>query len=139
MTIPDGVLAAIFVTGILFAIWTSIIIFERLEYNRSKPKSPRVVEYDGPEPIGYDLDEKFWDDPQWEQPPYSSNVPKYMLNYDGILTTNEIRTLNLEHYIQEATTGSSIILSEGMDLKIMDYSGNVVRRIPPYPSVDDHL
>ena len=139
MTIPDGVLAAIFVTGILFAIWTSIIIFERLEHNRSKPKSPRVVEYDGPEPIGYDLDEKFWDDPQWEQPPYSSNVPKYMLNYDGILTTNEIRTLNLEHYIQEATTGSSIILSEGMDLKIMDYTGNVVRRIPPYPSVDDHL
>ena len=139
MTIHDGVLAAIFVTGIVFSVWMCIIIFEHLEYNKSKPKPPRIAKYDGPEPIGYDLNEKFWDDPQWEQPPRSPNVPKYVLNYDNVLTANEVRTLNLEHYIQEATTGSSIILSEGMDLKIMDYSENVVRRIPPYPSVYDHL
>lgn len=139
MTIHDGALASILITGVAFSVWMCIIIFEHLEYNKSKPKPSQNVQYDGPEPIGYDLDEKFWDDPQWEQPPRSPNVPKYILNYDDILTTNEIRTLNLEHYIQEATTGSLIILSEGMDLKTMDYSGDIVRRIPPYPSVYDHL
>ena len=129
MTIHDGALASILITGVAFSVWMCIIIFEHLEYNKSKPKPSRNVQYDGPEPISYDLDEKFRDDPQWEQPPRSSNVPKYMLNYDGILTTNEIRTLNIEHYIKEAMTGSSIILPKGIDFNIIDHRGNIVRRI----------
>lgn len=119
MTIPDGVLAAIFITAIMFSVWMCIIMTEHLEYKRNKPKPPPMVEYDGPEPIGFYLNHKDWDDTQWEAPPWNKR-PTYLLQFDNILTTNEIRTMNLEKMMLEASLGQQAILSpKGMDVKVL--------------------
>lgn len=120
MIIPDGILAAIFVTAILFAVWMCIIITEHLEYKISKPKPPPIAQYDSNhEPIGFDLNHKDWDDPQWEAPPWN-NKPTHLLRFDDILTTNEIRTMNLEKMMLEASLGPQTILSQkGMEVEVL--------------------
>ena len=149
-TIPDGILAGIFVIALVLSTWICIIIYERLEH--PKPKPPPMVEYDGPEPIGFDLNHKDWDDPQWEAPPwqYRSNM---ILHYNDILTANEFRTLNLEHMIIESQLlPHAILSSKGMEVKVLQCRGCLgltdlhlyedcksknIERVTPYPSEYD--
>lgn len=122
MIIPEGVAAGLGVIMIWLVTWSIIIILENLKYKLSKPKSPPMVEYDGPEPIGFDLNHKDWDDPEFEVPPwqYESNRPSMLLKFDDILTTNEIRTMNLEKMMIEAQMVPHAILSpKGMEVKIL--------------------
>ena len=112
MIIPEGVAAGLSVIMICLVTWSIIIILENLKYKLSKPKSP---------PIGFDLNRKDWDAPQWEATEWQweANRPLALLKFDDILTTNEIRTMNLEKMIESQMVPHAILSPKGMEVKIL--------------------
>lgn len=123
MIIPEGVAAGLSVIMICLVTWSIIIILENLKYKLSKPKSPPIAQYNSEnnEPIGFDLNRKDWDAPQWEAPEWQweANRPLALLKFDDILTTNEIRTMNLEKMIESQMVPHAILSPKGMEVKIL--------------------
>lgn len=122
VSISDVLLSGMgmFIVGILFTV--GITIFQKVAHPRQKASTAITTER---EPTGYNLDQKQWDDPRWEQPRHFTN-PVAMINYDGLvgnLTHNEIRELvhrrNEAQYLSEIRYGSPIMYAtKCMEVKV---------------------
>lgn len=123
----DEVLAAIIVPIITFAVWMCIVIHEKLEHPKPKPPPKAIYNTANNEPIGFDFNHKDWDAPQWEAPEWTFDRP-YIRSFkplptlipNQILSTNEIRTANMLHYMEEISHGGMMILPEGVNIQYLN-------------------
>lgn len=110
-----------YVIVLAIGVWGTIIVMHHITNPRPKPPPKAIYNPANNEPIGFDLNHKDWDAPQWEAPEFAENAhPQQMLVAGGILTANQIRTMNEQRILTEINSGGLMILPEGIKVQYVN-------------------